>query len=93
MQAMRGLKSVTYEFKRDAAKEKMISFIAEDVPELVATKNRKTLDPMQIVSVLTKAMQVQDKALISKDRKIAEMQAETKTLRQRLEKIEAMLIK
>jgi hypothetical protein len=34
-----------------------VGFIAEDVPELVATKDRKGLSPMDIVAVLTKVVQ------------------------------------
>ena len=93
MQAMRGLKSVTYEFKQDAGKEKMIGFIAEDVPELLATKTRKTVDPLRIVAVLTKAVQEQDKALTSKDIKIAEMEARAVKNTSRLEKLESQLLK
>ena len=75
MQAMRGLKSVKYQFKSDNSNEQMIGFIAEDVPELLATKDRRTVDPLRIVSVLAKAVQVQDEALLSKDKKIADMES------------------
>jgi hypothetical protein len=37
--------------------EKHVGFIAEDVPELVAMKDRKSLSPMDIVAVLTKVVQ------------------------------------
>ena len=36
-----------------------MGFIAEDVPDLVATKDRKGLSPMDIVAVLTKVLQEQ----------------------------------
>lgn len=36
-----------------------MGFIAEDVPDLVATPNRKSLSPMDIVAVLTKVVQEQ----------------------------------
>ncbi len=48
---------------------------------------------MQIVAVLTKAVQEQDKSLLSKDKKIAEMEVRAERNTSRLEKLEAQLIK
>ena len=94
MQAMRGLKSVKYQFKSDNSNEQMIGFIAEDVPELLATKDRRTVDPLRIVSVLAKAIQVQDEALLSKGKKIADMEAKINQLvkvEARLSDLEALI--
>lgn len=101
MKALRGLTSVQYQFKRDASNEKMVGFIAEDIPELLAVKGRKNVDPLKIVAVLTKAIQVQDKALLEtnkrikgKDSKIATMEAKINQLEkveQRLTKLESIL--
>ena len=55
MQALKGLKSVTYQLKRDVNKAQRVGFIAEDVPALLATKDKKTVDSLQIIAVLTKA--------------------------------------
>lgn len=43
--------------------EEYVGFIAEEVPELVATKDRKSLSPMDIVAVLTKVVQEQQKQI------------------------------
>lgn len=43
--------------------DKYVGFIAEDVPDLVATKDRKGLSPMDIVAVLTKVVQEQEKRI------------------------------
>lgn len=59
MQVLKGLHTVTYQFKRDKSKEQRVGFIAEDVPALLATKDKKTVDPLQIIAVLTVALQVQ----------------------------------
>lgn len=94
MKALRGLKSVTYEFKRDKDHQQRVGFIAEDVPEMLATKDRKTVDPLQIVSVLTKAVQHQEDTLRTKDRKIAIMEAKINHLdkmKTRLDKLEGIL--
>jgi len=47
------LNPVTYNYKREKD-EVYAGFIAEDVPELVATKTRKNLSSLDIVAVLTK---------------------------------------
>ena len=98
MQALRGLKSVKYQYKQDEDNEQKLGFIAEDVPELVATKDRKTLDPMQIVAVLTRVAQEQDKALLetreAANQKIAQMQTKIDHLvavESRLTELEAII--
>lgn len=40
-----------------------LGFIAEDVPEVVASKDRKGLSPMDIVAVLTKVVQAQQRKI------------------------------
>ena len=73
LKTLGGLNPVTYRYKT-ARDEKHVGFIAEDVPDLVATKDRKGISPMDIVAVLTKVVQYQ--------------QAENDDLRRRLEALE-----
>jgi hypothetical protein len=54
--ALAALQPVKFNYKVDR-EEKYVGFIAEDVPELVARKDRKSLSPMDIVAVLTKVVQ------------------------------------
>jgi len=54
----------------------VVGFIAEDVPELLAIKGRKGIDPTEIVAVLTKVVQEQEKHLKAKDAEMEEMKAE-----------------
>jgi len=56
LEALQGLEPVKYKYKvtRD---ERHVGFIAEDVPELVATEDRKSLSPMDIAAVLTRGSQ------------------------------------
>jgi len=56
------LEPVTYAYDRDPS-EHHVGFIAEDVPALVATKERNGLSPMDIVAVLTKVVQEQQKTI------------------------------
>ncbi|MEO1083340.1 MAG: tail fiber domain-containing protein [Acidobacteriota bacterium] len=62
MAALDGLAPVTYRYHTELD-ETYVGFIAEDVPELVAMKNRKSLTSMDVVAVLTKVVQEQQKAI------------------------------
>jgi hypothetical protein len=57
MAALQGLNAVKFNYKADESKEQRIGFIAEDVPELVAAPERDRLSPMDLIAVLTKAVQ------------------------------------
>ena len=62
MTALRELKPTKFNYKVDK-EEEYVGFIAEDVPELLANKDRKGLSPMDIVAVLTKVVQEQQKKI------------------------------
>ena len=94
MQTLRELKTVKYQYKSDLNNTQMVGFIAEDVPELLATHSRKSLSSMKIVAVLAKALQVQDISLQqtqadikAKDEKIADMEAKISKLMQMQERM------
>ena len=75
MKTLEGLTPVTYNYKKDK-EEQHVGFIAEDVPELVANKDRKSLSTMDIVSVLTKVVQEQQKTITELKNEISEMKKE-----------------
>lgn len=68
-----GLEPVHYKYKNDS-QEAHVGFIAEDVPGLVATSDRKGLSAMDIVAVLTKVMQAQQQ-------QIKELEAQLEAIR------------
>jgi hypothetical protein len=59
---LQALNPVKYNYKAEKD-ENHVGFIAEEAPELVAMKDRKSLSPMDIVAVLTKVTQDQQKQL------------------------------
>ncbi len=79
-----GLNPVEYNYKVDKG-DKHVGFIAEDVPDLVATRDRKGLSPMDIVAVLTKVVQEQKNT-------IAELSKEVDTMQQELNRVKGMNI-
>ena len=60
--ALAGLQPVQFNYKSDED-ESYVGFIAEDVPELVATSDRKGLSAMDIVAVLTRVIQLQQQQI------------------------------
>jgi endosialidase-like protein len=64
-QTLAMLSPVSFNYKVDR-QEKHIGFIAEDVPEMVASKDRKSLSALDIVAVLTKVVQEQKQLLDNK---------------------------
>jgi len=67
--ALAQLQPVEFNYKNDQ-QEKYIGFIAEDVPDLVATKDRQSLSTMDIVAVLTKVVQEQQKKIEALEAKL-----------------------
>ncbi len=93
MQALKGLKSVTYQFKRDKDNTQRVGFIAEDIPALLATKDRKTVDSLQIISVLTKAVQVQNEALKVQEKSLQDVKVKVKAKDAKIAGMEATIAK
>jgi hypothetical protein len=58
LHAVEQLRPVHYKFKHDETTRRM-GFIAEEVPELVASQDRKTVSPMDLIAVLTAALREQ----------------------------------
>jgi hypothetical protein len=82
--ALGQLTPVTFAYRADPA-EHHVGFVAEDVPALVATADRKGLSPMDIVAVLTRVVQEQQQAMEDQRRAtqaaLAELRAEMAALR------------
>ena len=70
------LKPTRFTYKTDPD-ELYLGFIAEDVPDLVATKDRKGLVAMDIVAVLTKVVQQQQEQIRALEASIAALEAST----------------
>ncbi|MBF0537596.1 MAG: tail fiber domain-containing protein [Nitrospirae bacterium] len=79
MLAFNDLKPVTFNYKTDKT-DTHIGFIAEDVPDIVATKDRKGLSPMDMVALLTKVVQEQQKLVQEQQKTIAELSDRVKSL-------------
>jgi len=72
IETLQELNPVTFSYKV-SPEEKRVGFIAEEVPELIATKDRKGLSPMDIVAVLTKVVQEQQKTISALTEELKEL--------------------
>lgn len=70
MAALVALAPVRFNY-RDERQEDYVGFIAEDVPDLVASRDRNTLSPMDIVAVLTRVVQAQQQKIEELDARLA----------------------
>ncbi len=87
--AFHKLQPVTYNYKSDK-KEQVVGFIAEDVPELVAIQGRDGLSSMDMVAVLTKVVQEQDKSLAETKAELQANNAEMKAMRAEITELKVM---
>jgi hypothetical protein len=70
MATLAQLEPVRFNYKSDTG-ENHVGFIAEDVPELVATSDRQGLSSMDIVAVLTRVIQAQQQRIEELEAKMA----------------------
>ncbi len=76
--ALEELDPVKYNYKTDLEEDRL-GFIAEDVPELVASNDRKGVSSMDIVAVLTRIVKEQQKMIAENSATIAELKKELRT--------------
>ncbi len=89
---LKELNPVKFSYKTDMT-EKHVGFIAEDVPDLIATKDRKGLSPMDVVAVLTKVAQEQQTGMREQQRIIQEQQKEIAGLKAEMDQLKESVYK
>lgn len=71
--ALEALEPVKYNYKTDD-EDRYVGFIAEDVPDLVASKDRKGMSAMDVVAVLTKVVQEQKDTIARLESRIDDLE-------------------
>ena len=79
---------VPVHFRYKESSEDQLGFIAEDVPELVASEGRKSLSPMDLIAVLTSVTKQQQDLLAAQQRALEDQKAELEQQKSRLEMLE-----
>jgi hypothetical protein len=73
MTTLQNLTPVKYDYKGDKTFRQNLGFIAEDMPDILASHDRKTISPFEVVPVLTRVAKEQQRI-------IAELQERVRTL-------------
>jgi len=84
--ALDQLTPVRYRYK-NSPDEEYVGFIAEDVPELVAMKDRRSLAAMDIVAVLTKVTKAQKVQLSTQKEQLSDQKAQIAELQEKSETV------
>ena len=58
-EALANLTPVTFRYKADERRDRHVGFIAEEVPDLLATADRDSISPLEVVALLTKIVKEQ----------------------------------
>ena len=77
METLKELSPVKFSYKTDS-RETHVGFIAEEVPALVATGDKKGMSPMDVVAVLTKVVQEQQKTISALSEELKELKGKVK---------------
>ena len=63
LEALEHLSPVKFNYKAEDDTKVHLGFVAEDVPELVATSNRRGVSIMDVVAILTQVVKEQQKTI------------------------------
>ncbi|MDV3002607.1 MAG: hypothetical protein N5P05_004262 (plasmid) [Chroococcopsis gigantea SAG 12.99] len=57
------LHPVTFKYKTELGNRNRVGFIAEDMPDMISSTDRKTVSPLDIIGILTKVVQQQQEEI------------------------------
>jgi len=86
--ALQQLNPVEYVYKDDTSGEKRVGFIAEDVPELVANADRKSVPIMDVVALVTRVVKDQQQTIDEQKKSLDEQRKTIEELTKRLSALE-----
>jgi Chaperone of endosialidase len=81
MTTMEHLHPVKYDLKQTKACRQHLGFIAEDLPDNIASDDRKSIAPSEIVAVLTRVVREQQKTIASLQTTVSRLEEDVRRLR------------
>lgn len=63
IQTLLDLRSVKYDYKGEKAFRQILGFIAEEMPDNLASQDRQSISPFEVIPVLTKVIQLQQESI------------------------------
>ena len=92
--ALQGLTPVQFAYNDDFSERKHVGFIAEDVPDLVANPDRKSVPIMDVVAVITKVVKDQQQTIETQKQSIQDQKAmidqQSKSIESLMERLNAL---
>ena len=85
---VRSLNPVKFSYKADPQAKPHFGFIAEDAPNLVASPDKKAISPIDIVAILTKAVQQHQHFIYKLSNLVKEQQQEIDSLKKKVRILE-----
>ncbi len=74
--ALQELNPVTFSYKTDTQDNQHVGFIAEEVPDLLAAPDRRSIGPLDVVAVLTKVVQEQQQTIANLTDRLTQLEAQ-----------------
>ncbi len=74
--ALQNLNPVKFSYKTDTQDNQHIGFIAEEVPDLLAAPDRRSIGPLDVVAVLTKVVQEQQQTIVNLTDRLSQLEAQ-----------------
>jgi Chaperone of endosialidase len=74
-QTLKDLSPVKFSYKTDFQKHRHVGFIAEEVPDLLAAWDRKSIGALDVVAVLTKVVQEQQSTVATLTKRLNALEA------------------
>jgi hypothetical protein len=84
------LQPVHYNYKTNK-NEPIVGFIAEDVPDLIAPRDHKSLSALEMTALLTRVLQTERKALQKRDPEMDKLQSRQENMEKELNELKALL--
>lgn len=87
-QLLEALNPIKFTYTADTDKKVRVGFISEDAPDLVASMDKKSISPLDVVAVLTKAVQDQRQTTITLSHFVDRQQQEIISLQEQVKMLE-----
>ncbi|UBF28581.1 tail fiber domain-containing protein [Kovacikia minuta CCNUW1] len=87
-EVLRGLNPVRFSYSNDPNQTLHLGFIAEEVPTVVASPDRQTISPVDIVAALTRAVKDHRAAIVSLNKLVKDQQAAIVALTEKVNALE-----
>jgi Family of unknown function (DUF6519) len=87
-EVLNGLNPIKFTYKADQDHTLQLGFVAEDIPDVIASSDRQTVNPMNIIATLTRISKDHQDMLIFLNKVIKEQKVEIDALKTKVQSLE-----